>query len=102
MAFPLLFIGIILFVTGVTGETEKFSETVKADLQGDGTSAPFAVWVFAVLAIAFIGAYRPLRPLSDGFLSLVVLVFVLSNAGLIGEFTRAFGVTTPAKPALKE
>lgn len=92
MAFPLLFIGLILFITGVTGETQKFSDTVKADLQGDGTSAPFAVWVFAILFIALIGAYKPLRPVSDGFLSLVVLVFVMSNAGLIGEFSRAFGL----------
>jgi len=102
MAFPLLFVGLILFITGVTGETEKFSETVKADLKGDGTSAPFAVWIFTVLFIALIGAWKPLRPVSDGFLTLVVLSFVLSNAGLIGEFSRAFGVKQIGPPPLKE
>lgn len=100
MAYPLLFVGLILFVTGITGKTELFAETVKSDLTGGGTSAPFAVWIAAVFAIGLLGAAKPLRPVSDAFMILIVLAFLISNQGLIGKVADAFGVKSA--PALRD
>lgn len=93
MAFPLIFIGLVLIVVGVRDQTEEFQTLLASDFLGDGRGAPFVSWIVAVLVLAAIGSYKPLRGLSDGFLVLLAAVILLSNRGFFVEFQKQ--VLTP-------
>lgn len=92
MAFPLIFIGLILVIVGARDKTEEFEKLISSDLLGEGNETPFLAWIIAVLVLAAIGSYKPLRGITDGFLILIGLVIILSNRGFFNEFQRqAFG-----------
>jgi len=85
MAWPVLLIGLVLIIVGFRGETDKFVSTVREDFTGQPN---FLYWVVAVFAIGSLGAIKPLRPISDGFFVLILVVLILSNRGFFGELTR--------------
>jgi len=85
MAFPVLLIGLVLIIAGFRGETDKFAETVKEDFTGQPN---FVFWVAAVFGIGAMGAIKPLRPISDAFFVLILVVLLLSNKGFFGELNR--------------
>ena len=88
MAFPLIFIGLIMIVVGARDKTQEFEELLASDLLGDGRGAPFLAWIIAVLFLAALGSFKPLRGVTDGFLFLIAAVILLSNRGFFAEFQR--------------
>lgn len=88
MAFPLIFIGLIMIVVGARDKTQEFETLLKSDFLGDGRGAPFLAWIVAALAIAALGSFKPLRGVADGFLFLIAAVILLSNRGFFAEFQR--------------
>lgn len=85
MAWPVLLIGLVLVIVGFRGETDKFAETVREDFTGQPN---FLFWVVAVFGIGAMGAVKPLRPISDGFFVLILVVLILSNRGFFAELSR--------------
>lgn len=73
---PILFLlfGILFIVASVRGEQEKLFDTLKSDFFGDNN---FFFWVFSLWAIGAVGYYKPLKPLSVAFMSLVMLIFFM-------------------------
>lgn len=88
MAFPLIFIGLLMIVVGARDKTQEFEQLLASDFLGDGRGAPFLAWIVAVLALAAVGSFKPLRGVSDGFLLLIAAVILLSNRGFFAEFER--------------
>src|ERR1700744_3045512 len=76
MAFPLIFVGLILLVTAVRGTHSQLFTVVKSDFTGNGN---FLWWILVVLAVGAIGYIKPLRALSWGFLTILILVLLLSK-----------------------
>lgn len=85
MAWAVFIFGVVFIVAGFRGKIDDLNAVLKDDFAGRSN---FLAWLVAILAIAAIGAYKPLRPISDGFLALVIIALLLSNRGFFAEFQR--------------
>lgn len=85
MPFALLLFGVIFIVAAVKGNQAELFALLKDDFTGDKN---FFYWVIAIVVIVAIGNVRTLRPVSNAFLGLVILVIILTNGrnGLFENF----------------
>lgn len=90
MAIALLIIGLVFLIAAVRGEQDALFETIKDDFTGPNN---FIYWGLALFVIGAVGYYKPLRPLSNSFMLLVVLVLFLSNRGFFNRFMEQIGAT---------
>lgn len=84
MGWPVIVIGLILVAVGIRGKVDEF-HALMADDFGPNSGSNFLGWIVALIFIAAIGAYKPLRPISDGFLALVIIAILLSNEGFFAR-----------------
>lgn len=100
MPLALVLLG-VLFLTaaargakcGSDGQTQcadVLFSTLKSDFTGPGN---FLYWGIALWVIGAAGYYKPLKPLSNAFLGLVILVLFLSNKGFFQQFMSQIGST---------
>ncbi len=93
MPFIFLILGIMLVTTGVRDTQGDFFNLVKSDFAGNGTiQNSFLAWLLAIGVIGGLGYYKPLKPLSDGFLLLVIVVLFLSNKGVFSQLESQLGI----------
>lgn len=76
MPFIVLLFGIVLVISGVRGNSTKLFDLISEEFKGQNN---FGIWLFALFVIGALGYIKVLKPLSDAFLFLVVLVIVLAN-----------------------
>ncbi len=100
MPFALLIIGVVLLVAGVRGSQDKLFDLLRGDFTGE---ANFIYWMTAILVIGAAGYIPRLKPISTGFLALVIVVLFLkkgdptgAGGGFFTQFTSAIGTTTGA------
>jgi hypothetical protein len=101
MPFALLIIGIVLLVSAARNTQDDLFTLVKGDFTGQ---ANFIFWVVSLLIIGAIGYIPKLKPISTGFLVLVLLVLFLSkgnpnnaaSGGFFQKFTAALQGTQNA------
>ena len=101
---PILFglFGLILIVAGVRGRITQGTPSLVSLLKDDFTGTdPFWKWMLAILLIGSVGYIPNLRPISRGFMALVIIVFLISNQGVFTQLQNVFksqtgtsGVTT--------
>jgi len=88
--------GIILIVAGVRGRvtsgTPSLMSLIKDDFSGND---PFWKWMLAILLIGSVGYIPNLRPISRGFMALVIIVFALSNQGVFTKLSETFSSKSP-------
>lgn len=94
MPYVLLLFGVPMFVSGVRGTNADLWTLVKGDFTGKNS---FLVWVAAIAIVGGAGYIKPLRPLSIAFMTLLLIVLVLSNRGVIGQLQNF--VNDPAAAA---
>lgn len=82
MPFVLLFFGLVLFIAGIKGTQGTLWELVKGDFTGSNS---FLVWIAAIAVIGGIGYIPKLKPFSVAFMTLLLLVLVLSNKGVFAR-----------------
>jgi len=85
---PILFIvlGIGLIVIILRGKAGDLVDVLKDDFT---SSNNFVAWLMAFAFIGFIGSLsKDLRPITNAFSGLVVVVLLLSNRGFFAEFER--------------
>ena len=85
MPFALLFVGILFVVVGYRGTQNDLLSLLKGDFTGPRN---FIYWVISILVIGAVGYVPRLKPISDGFLVLVLLVLFISNPGFFSQFTQ--------------
>lgn len=85
MPFALLFVGILFLVLGVRDTQKEFVELLRGDFTGSGN---FIYFIVAILGIGAVGYIPRLKPVSDGFLVLVLVVLFLSNKGFFSQFQQ--------------
>lgn len=102
MPFALLIIGIVLLVASVRNTQNDLFTLVRGDFTGSGN---FIFWMISILIIGSVGYIPKLRPISVGFLILVVLVLFLTKGnpqgaggGFFAQFTNALNTTQRAQP----
>ena len=90
MPFALLIIGVWLLIAGVRNTQDILFALVKGDFTGPDN---FIFWVAAIIIIGLVGYIPKLKPISTGFLVLIVLVLFLkkgSSTGVGGGFFQQF------------
>lgn len=103
MPYALLLIGAILLVAGLRNTYAELWELVKGDFTAEGG---FLTWVAAIAVVGGIGYIPRLRSLSIAFMTLLLLVLVISNGGVFAklqEFIKsgAGGRNTGGTPDLR-
>lgn len=92
MPFALAIIGILLLVAGVRNQQDTFFRLVKGDFTGPNN---FIFWMVSIFAIGALGYIPKLKPLSTGFLALVIVVlFLRRGTGFFSQLNTALGNTT--------
>lgn len=97
MPLALLLLGVLFLTAAVRGEkcdgeqcSKMLFDTIKSDFTGPDN---FIYWGIALFIIGGAGYYKPLKPLSNAFLLLVILVLFLSNRGFFVKFMDQIGST---------
>lgn len=103
MPFALLIIGAVLLVSAVRNTQDDLFALTKGDFTGQ---ANFVYWVVALLIIGGVGYIPKLKPISDAFFILVLVVLFLTKGnpqgvggGFFTKFTSALQSTQTATPA---
>ena len=89
MPFVLLLIGLLLFITAWNGTTGLLANQLRSDVFGDNGKNGFLYWSVAVIIIGSIGYIKSLQKLSDAFILLMLIVFIISNKGVFAKFNDA-------------
>jgi ABC-type transport system involved in cytochrome c biogenesis permease subunit len=69
--------GILLIVAGVKGREKEFLSQVTDDGKG------FIVWFLLILIVGIVGISKTWRPVSNAFLVLIVIAFILGSGNAI-------------------
>lgn len=93
--YALLFLGIVLFVAGIRGTNGTLWTLVKSDFTGSNN---FLLWIAAIAIVGGAGYIKPLKPLSIAFMTLLLVVLVLSNKGVFAQL-EAFLKNPTVTPA---
>lgn len=75
MPLALLAFGALLLIAGVRGTQDDLFALLKKDFSGPGN---FFLWILAILLVGSVGYVKQLRPISNAFLVLILLVFILA------------------------
>lgn len=99
MAFALVFIGLMMIVTGVRNTHEAFGAQVQSDFTGPNN---FITWIVAIGVVGALGYIKTLQQFSTYFMALIIIGLVLSNRGFFDNFTKALaaGPTAPTAAAV--
>jgi len=93
----LLIIGVLMMVLAVRGNTTYAINLVKADVLGTNG---FVMWILAVIVLVSLGHIKSIRPVTDAFLGLVILVIIVysykNNNSIFSDFVSQVkeGVST--------
>lgn len=93
MPFVLVFIGLIMIVTGANNTYPQFAAQLKADFTGTKSFIPYALALGAVGALGYIDAFRRF---SHYFMALILIALVLSNKGFFQNFVKGINATPVA------
>ena len=96
---PLMFlaVGILFLVLARNGTQGDFEQLLKSEFSG---SQSFIVWASAIVLLGLLGFFKPVRPVTDAMIGLIVLVLLISNQGFFAKFNAALrDPVAPAAPA---
>lgn len=82
MPFVLLVVGELLLVTGIQGTNQQLFDLLSNDFTGKNS---FIYWLFAIAVIGGLGYVPGMKPISNAFLLLVLLVLFLKTSGSSGS-----------------
>jgi len=85
MPFILVSIGILMVVVGYRGTEKDFLALLKGDFTGQGN---FFYWIVSLFVVGAVGYIPRLKPISNAFLVLILLMLVISNKGFFAQFNR--------------
>lgn len=86
MPFALVFIGLVLIVSGAKDTYQQLGRQVVGDFTGPDN---FTYWLAALGAVGAAGYVEPLRPFSRAFLGLILTAMVVRNGGVFDKFSEA-------------
>lgn len=103
MPFALLIIGLVLVTAAVRDQQAALIALIGGDFSGPGN---FSYWVLAIIVIGSVGYLPKAKPVSDGFLVLILIALVLTRGspsfpggGVFSQLTTALGTTNKPSSA---
>lgn len=103
MPFVLILAGVVLIISAVRNTQQQLFYLLALDFTGPNN---FIFWFLSILVIGALGYIPKAKPLSDGFLILVILVLFLKKGqsgrggGFFEQFQRQISSTTTATPKI--
>lgn len=94
MPLVFLIVGVMFIVLARNGTQGDFEQLLKSEFTG---AQSFLVWVSALVILGLIGFFRPVRPITDAMIGLIVLVLILQNRNVFAQFNAA--IRNPTAPA---
>lgn len=87
MPFALILFAVLFITAGVKGCETDLYNALKSDFTGDKN---FFIWIVAVVFIVAIGNIKEVRPVSNAFLGLIIIVIIIQNGkqGLFQNFLQ--------------
>ena len=113
MPYALILIGAILLVAGIRNTYADLWKLVESDFTATDTQGSFISWLAVVAVVGGIGYIPKLKSLSIAFMTLLLLVLVISKQGLFAKLqsfiqsgvssaaqsgTTAASTSTPSNP----
>jgi hypothetical protein len=98
MPFALIFIGLILVVTGIRDTYQQLGSLVYGDFTGQRGGAGFIMFFIAIAAVGALGAIPEARKFSHYFMALILISLLLHNSQFFSKLVNAAkgaGKTTP-------
>lgn len=94
MPFALVFIGLVLVITGARGTMRELGEELRADFTGPGN---FTWWIASVGVVGALGYVPELRNFSRWFMTLIIIAMIIRNQGFFDKLIQALqsGPETP-------
>jgi hypothetical protein len=102
MPLFLILFGVLLMIAALRNKLDDLTAVLKDDFTGANN---YFVWVLAIGLIVALGNIDDLKPVSNAFLTLVIVIILLANRGLLPSFIeqvkRGTGadLTSPVKSA---
>lgn len=98
MPFVLIISGTVLLIAAVRNTQQDLFFLLANDFTGTNN---FIYWFVSILIIGAIGYIPKAKPISDGFMVLVILVlFLKRGTGFVDMFQKQIGTTANAKPSV--
>lgn len=100
MPYAIIIIGTVLFVAGIRNKYKDLLALIEGDFTGPGS---FLNWLAVMAVLGGIGYIPRLRSLSVAFMTLLLLVLVISHKGVFQQlqsFVNSGVPATGASPAL--
>jgi len=94
MPFLLILIGLMLVIVGVRDTQSELFGLLQNDFALP-FSQSYLAWVFAIGLIGGLGYFKSIRPITNAFLVLVIVVLFLSNKGVFSKFISQTSIASP-------
>ena len=92
--FVFVVIGLLFLVSAIRGTQNDMFALIKSEFWGTNSFVP---WAAAIMILGAIGYAKPVRPIADAMIGLIVLVMILANKG--GFFKQINqGLANPVSP----
>ena len=99
MPFVLLVAGVVLVVAAVRNTQQELFYLMARDFTGQHN---FIYWFLSILIIGAVGYIPKMKPISDGFLILVILVlFLKKGTGFFDMFQKQIAATDVSSPQVQ-
>src|SRR6516164_11233231 len=98
MPVVLIVAGSVLLIAAIRGTQQDLFLLLASDFTGPDN---FIFWFLSIVVIGAIGYIPRLKPVSDGFLILVILtLFLKKGTGFFDQFNKQVGSTQSAQPVV--
>lgn len=89
MPIFLIIAGTYFLIAGLRDKGQELSDLLQGDFTGKGSFVP---WTLAILIVGALGYIGTLKPISDSFMALLIIVLMLHNGGFADKFFADFGI----------
>jgi hypothetical protein len=96
MPFVLIVVGILFLVVAIQGTQATMFSLLKKEFVGTNSFVP---WAAAIIILGLIGYAKPVRPITDAMIGLVLFVMLIANkGGVFAQFNNA--LQNPVAPTI--
>lgn len=101
MPFAFAGLGLLFLVVAIRGTQEEMFRLLKSEFVGPRSFIP---WVASILVLGAIGFIKPIRPITDALIGLVILAIILQDKGgffqkFVDQLSNPVAPPTPAPSA---
>lgn len=87
MPFVFIILGLLFLVVAIRGTQAQFFALLRSEFVGANSFVP---WASAIVILGLIGYARPVRPVTDALIGLIILAMLLANrGGFFAQFNSA-------------